>query len=95
MKLPTLLAHIAVKNNKGAFYFKDVVCYGNPHIGPWVEKFSCGKIRKYEYKEVPVSGYSSVAKIAAKKKHTVSHILESRANKMIDKIISNSTITFS
>ncbi len=94
MKLPKIIAHMIFDNNKGAFYFEDAACYGNPMQGPWVEKFKNGKIRKYEYREMPVSGYSSVAKTITQNNRQISPKLKSQISKTVDKVIKDARITF-
>lgn len=94
MKLPQIIAHMIFDNNRGAFYFQDVACYGNPIQGPWVEKFKNGKIRKYEYREMPVSGYSSVAKTITRNNKQISQELISQMSKTVDKVIKDAKITF-
>jgi len=94
MKLPKIIAHMIFDDNKGAFYFEDVACYGNPMQGPWVEKFRNGKIRKYEHREMPVSGYSSVAKAITRNDRPISPKLRSQISKTVDKVIKDARITF-
>ena len=96
MKLPHILKCMITENNKGIFYFKNAECYGNPFNGPWIEKIDNGAIRKYEHREMPVSGYSSTAKSTIQQnQHCImSPELRSQVNKTIDMVVKYSKITF-